>query len=68
MSDHRDGCSFSRRPSKDLAALTSVGTLFHSLGPWTANDPSFSVWLLEALKNVVQTFFKKRTGDNVLEL
>ena len=31
------------------AALTVLGTLFHSFGPRTANEWSYSVWLLEEL-------------------
>jgi hypothetical protein len=37
------------KTSNDCAALTGFGTLFHSFGPRTANDWSYSVWFLEEL-------------------
>ena len=35
--------------SKDVSAFTVGGTLFHSFGPWTAKDLSYSDWLRKEL-------------------
>ena len=36
--------------SKDVAAFTVWGTLFHSFGPWAAKDLSYSDWLRKELE------------------